>query len=132
MRNVLPAALTVMATIAAGPASSAGDMADLILHHGIVHTMDPAHPSAEAVAVRADRILAAGPSAEVLRLQGPATRMVDLQGRTVVPGLTDAHGHILNLGQAIQRLDLVGTRSAEEIAAKVKQHAAVTEKGRWI
>ncbi|MGH9868901.1 MAG: amidohydrolase [Candidatus Polarisedimenticolia bacterium] len=114
------------------PQAAPPDMADLILLNGIVHTMDPARPHASAVAVREGRILLAGNDAEALLHRGASTRVVDLAGRTVVPGLTDAHGHVLGLGLAAMRLDLKGTRSAEDIAAMVKQRAATTDPFRWI
>src|SRR5262245_3358623 len=107
-------------------------MADLLLHNGSVHTVDPAHPRAQAVAVGAGRILLAGTDAEVMKRRGPSTRVIDLAGRTVVPGLVDAHGHVLGLGLAAMRLDLKGTRSAEEIAEMVKDRAAATDRSRWI
>ena len=67
---------------------------DLILYHGAIFTADAAHPHAEAVAVRGDRIVAVGTDAAVRKLAGPKTRQVDLKGHTVIPGLNDAHAHL--------------------------------------
>jgi hypothetical protein len=116
----------------AGGAGGSAEVADLILTNATVHTLDPDRPRAEAVAVRGDRILMAGPSPDALRLKGPATRVVDLRGRTVVPGLTDAHGHILGLGLLAMRIELQGTTSAEQVASLVKARAEKTERGRWL
>jgi len=66
---------------------------DLILLNGKVFTADPTKPSAEAIAIRGDRIIAVGASAEMGRLAGAKTRRIDLQGRVVVPGFNDAHFH---------------------------------------
>ena len=133
MLPVLAMFLTALVWSAA-PAAD-GDptqMADLILIHGTVHTLDAARPRAEAVAVRDGRIVMAGGSEVALRLKGPRTRVVELAGRTVVPGLTDAHGHVLGLGLMAGRLELAGTRSAEEIVSQVKARAATMEPGRWV
>lgn len=67
---------------------------DVVLLGGRVYTADPARPWAEAVAVRGERIVAVGTSAGIARLAGPATRRIALDGRTVVPGFDDAHGHV--------------------------------------
>ena len=85
---VLPALL-----LAAGPAWAA-DAPDLILAGGKVFTADPARPWAEALAIAGDRIVAVGTSAEVRALAGPATRVIELQKRVVVPGFNDAHTHV--------------------------------------
>ncbi|MBM4443522.1 MAG: amidohydrolase family protein, partial [Candidatus Rokubacteria bacterium] len=69
-------------------------MPDLLLHGGRVITLDAQSRRAQAIALRADRILAVGADAEVLPLAGPRTRHIDLRGRTVVPGLVDAHAHL--------------------------------------
>jgi predicted amidohydrolase YtcJ len=127
---LLVAALAWLAAPAAPTDRSA--MADLILHHGIVHTLDPARPRASAVAVRAGLIVKTGDDADVLSLRGPATRVIDLSGRTVVPGLTDAHGHVLGLGLTAMRLELVGTTSEDQIAGMVRERAAATPRDRWI
>jgi predicted amidohydrolase YtcJ len=129
----LASCVWLAAPAAGAPGTSVPEaMADLILVNGIVHTLDPAHPRAEAVAVRAGRIVLAGSTRDVLRLKGPSTRVADVSGRTVVPGLTDAHGHILGLGLLAMRLELMGTTSAEQIAAMVKARAETTEPGRWL
>jgi predicted amidohydrolase YtcJ len=70
--------------------------AELIFHNGTVLTMEGESWDAEAIAVRGDRILAVGSEAEVLSTQGPETEMIDLGGRTLLPGFVDAHTHILN------------------------------------
>jgi len=67
--------------------------ADLILFNGKVFTADPARPYAQAIAIRGERIIAVGTSAEITVLDGPKTRRIDLQGRLVIPGINDAHYH---------------------------------------
>lgn len=126
--------LVFVATAAAGaqPKSDAAQAADLILHNAKIYTVNPRQPVAEAVAVRGDRIVRAGRAAEVLLLRGPATRVIDLQGATVVPGLTDAHGHFLGLGQSLQHLDFRGTTSYEQIVEMVRKAAAQARPGDWI
>jgi predicted amidohydrolase YtcJ len=110
----------------------AGPTADLILHNARIYTVTSAQPVAEAVAVRGDRIVRVGRSSEVLALRGPATRVIDLQGATVVPGLADAHGHFLGLGQSLQRLDFRGTTSYDQIVEMVRKAAAQARPGEWI
>jgi predicted amidohydrolase YtcJ len=66
---------------------------DLIIHHAKVFTADPAHRSAEALAIRGNRIVAVGTNAEVLALAGDGTKRIDAEGRVVVPGFNDAHTH---------------------------------------
>src|SRR4051812_15844357 len=67
--------------------------ADLILHHGKVVTVDARFAVAEAVAVRGTDIASVGSNEEVLKLAGPTTQLVDLQGRLLIPGLIDSHTH---------------------------------------
>ncbi|MBT9470406.1 MAG: amidohydrolase family protein [Pseudomonadota bacterium] len=68
--------------------------ADTVYVHGVVITVDDAHPKAQAVAVRDGKILAVGSDAQIKALKGPATRVVDLAGKTMVPGFVDGHSHI--------------------------------------
>lgn len=85
----------------AGPAASTG-VADVIYWGGPILTMNDAQPQVQAVAVRAGRIVAVGTRAEIARWQGAATQVVDLQGRTLLPGFVDPHSHLGGVGlQAI-------------------------------
>lgn len=105
-------------------AGCAAPTADLVLRNGIVVTLDDALPRASAVAVRGDRIVAVGDDEQALAWRGEATRVIDLGGATVVPGLVDAHAHVESLGRAMERLDLRGAGSADEVAARVAKAAA--------
>ncbi len=122
---VMVAALAVVS--AQAPAS-----ADLILYNATIHTVDAARPSAQAIAVRGDRIAEVGDNAAVLRLRGPSTRVIDAGGATLVPGLQDAHGHVGGLGSNLQTLDFRGTTSFEQVVARVRQRVASTPRGQWI
>jgi hypothetical protein len=86
-------ALVVLAVASSGPPATAGAEPDLILHNGVVLTMDPAAPSATALAISGERITAVGTDDEVLPLAGPSTTVIDLAGLTVTPGFIDSHGH---------------------------------------
>jgi predicted amidohydrolase YtcJ len=90
-------ALVVLATVAVTVAAQR-PAADLILSNGKVATVDEAFRFAQAVAVRGDRIVAVGSNQEVESWAGPATRRVDLAGRTMVPGLIDNHLHLMRAG----------------------------------
>jgi predicted amidohydrolase YtcJ len=71
-------------------------VADTIFSNGDIVTMDEAAPAAEALAIKDGRILAIGASADVLRTRGPGTIMVDLGGKTLLPGFFDGHSHFIN------------------------------------
>jgi len=114
------------------PPMDSSDAPDLIFSGGAVYTMDPSRPKAEAVAVRHGRIVYVGDRTGAASMKGPATRTIDLAGLTVVPGLTDAHGHVAGLGFSLARLDLVGTGSAAQIAGLVKAKAGTLAPGEWI
>ena len=81
-----------------GLAHAASAQADLIIHGGPIVTVNDLQPSAEAVAVRGGRITAVGYRDEVMKLKGPKTQVVDLGGKTLIPGLVDAHGHVFGVG----------------------------------
>ena len=88
----------------------APEPADLVLLSGKVWTGDPAHPEAEAIAVRGGRIVAVGASDEIGKLRGPKTRVVDAKGRRVVPGFIDAHTHMTMGGFNLLAVDLRRTK----------------------
>lgn len=123
------AALTLLAVSILGAQAAAPD---LILHNARVYTVDAKHSVAEAVAIAGDRIARVGRAAEILALKGSSTRVIDLAGATVVPGLHDAHGHFAALGAGIQNLELRGTRSYEEVVGIVRRRVAAARPGEWI
>lgn len=110
-----------------------GADADLILHGGKILTVDSRFAVVEALAIRDGRITAVGTSAELLRTQrGPKTRLMDLQGKTVLPGLNDAHVHVLGSALSEYRQKLPPLDSIVAIQAYVRERAAHTKKGEWI
>ena len=107
--------------------------ADLILRHGRVVTVDAKSSIAQAIAIKDGRITAVGTDAEVLRVErGPRSRVVDLGGRMVLPGLTDAHVHALEAGLSEFRGPLPKLDSFAAIQAYIRAKTLVTPKGRWI
>src|SRR5688500_13406330 len=106
--------------------------ADLIVTNARIYTVDDARPHAQALAVRGGRVAFVGDVPGALALRGPSTRVVDLEGRTVLPGLVDAHGHLLGLGQALRTVDLTGTRSYDEVVARVVARAREVPAGTWV
>lgn len=101
-------------------ASCATAPADLIVRGGNMLTLSDEFPQASAIAVRGERIVWVGDEKGAGAWQGPNTRVIELAGATVVPGLTDAHAHIESLGRSLERIDLVGTKSAQEVVDRVK------------
>jgi hypothetical protein len=124
--------LIVAAAAAALASAQAPPRADLILHNARIYTVNSKQPRAEAIAIRGERIAAVGSSAEVLKLGGDATRVIDVQGATIVPGLHDAHGHFSGLGGSLQRLNLRNTTSPDQIASMVQDAVAKARPGEWI
>ncbi len=114
---------------AAAPSSS---RADLVLIGGDVRTMDPAHPHASALAIRGERIAAVGGDDELRAMIGPHTRVIELHGRSVTPGLVDAHAHLYELGQALDEVDVRGLASAADVAARVGAAAGSRAAGEWL
>jgi predicted amidohydrolase YtcJ len=105
---------------------------DLVVINGNVYTVNEKQPHAEAFAVKDQRIAFVGSTAEVEKLRGASTRVINLGGKTVVPGFTDSHGHIFGIGEREMRLNLEGTNSLQDFLAKVKERVSQTEKGKWI
>ncbi len=107
-------------------------MPNLILHHGRLWTQDDRWPDATAVALQAGRILAVGNDAEILALAGPHTQCIDLGGRRVLPGLTDAHFHFQGWALSRRELPLAGLVSCQAVQAALAQRAAEIPPGQWI
>jgi predicted amidohydrolase YtcJ len=114
--------------------ASKGDVTpDLILHSGTVITLNRSSTMAEALAVRGDRILGCGTSAELLGKAAPETRRIDLGGRTVVPGFYDAHPHMDREGlKFLGGIPIAGLRSVADICNVVRNAANSVKPGEWI
>jgi len=125
-------AALLVAVLASSALADDAPKADLVLRHGIVHTLNAAQPKAEAIAIARSRIVAVGTDAEVEKLVAPSTSVVDLRGATVIPGFTESHGHLMSLGESRLSVDLNGTKSWPEIVAKVAVETKRTGKGDWI
>ncbi|MGE3952605.1 MAG: amidohydrolase [Pyrinomonadaceae bacterium] len=109
-----------------------GRPADLILINGNIRTLDADRPRAEAVAISGGKITAVGSTAEIRKLAGKQTRVINAEGRLVLPGFNDAHVHFASVGNRFSSIDLTGARSPEEIAAKLAEYVRFLPKGRWI
>jgi len=128
--GILTAALA-LAVWAGGP-GAAPPAADLVVLDATIHTAAQGPTRAEAMAVRGGRIVAVGTSIDVRRYVGEATEVLELRGRTVLPGLIDSHGHLDNLGHTLDIVDLVGTPSYEEVIARVVERARQAPAGAWL
>ena len=127
----LSLALLALPVIAAAQAPQQ-QPADLIVTNARIYTVDDAHPLADAMTIRGGKVQFVGSSRSALALKGSATRVLDLGGRTVIPGMVDAHGHVDNLGLALRTVDLTGTTSYDEVIARVAEHAKTAKPGQWI
>lgn len=114
------------------PAAAQEPPADLVLKNANIYTVDEHNPHVQAVAVRGERIVFAGSDAGVNKYTGPNTRVLDLKGATVVPGLTDSHYHFMGVGARELSFNLEGTKSPGDLLAKVKDRVASAKTGEWI
>lgn len=112
--------------------ADAADPATLIITNAKIWTGDDDLPESSAIAIGGNRILAVGDDKDVLTHRGDATRMVDAQGRRVVPGLTDSHTHVIGFGLQLTRLDLRSAASKVEFIERVNAAAANAPLAAWI
>jgi predicted amidohydrolase YtcJ len=114
------------------PLSSNAEVFGIIFINGNIYTMNERQPRAEAIVVEGDRIVFVGSNEHAKKLQGPDNHIVDLGGKTVVPGLTDSHCHIFGIGEREMNLNLEGANTLEDFLARVKERVAKTERGKWV
>lgn len=130
----MPMLLLLLLSLAV-PGPAAAEAADVILYNGKVFTSDTANLWAEAVAVNGNRIRAVGGNAEVLALAGTGTRLLDLGGRVVIPGLNDAHVHALvPQGRQLNIPDFLPGPgpTVDDVLALIAQGAATSPPGTWL
>ncbi|PLX33240.1 MAG: amidohydrolase [Clostridiales bacterium] len=107
---------------------------DLILINGNVVTMDTNNKKAEAFAVKAGKFVKVGTNKDVLELKDDNTEVIDLKGKTVVPGFNEAHMHLLNSGYNMHKIDLNGAKSIKEVIERSKKYISMKkpQPGEWI
>ncbi len=131
-RGGLLTPLTLLLALALPACEPVDEGADLVFLNGKVVTVDPDLGEVEAVAVKDGRILAVGSTDEIRELAGRNTEVVELNGRLLIPGFIEGHGHFLGFGESRLILDLMPTESWDEIVAMVAEAAADAAPGEWI
>jgi predicted amidohydrolase YtcJ len=127
----LPLALSICLALPAADLS-AQIFADMIMIDGKVWTENPQQPEAEAVAILGNRIVRVGSSAEIRKLASPATKVVELGGKRVVPGFNDAHVHFVDGGAGLASVQLGAANSQEEFRDRISVFARTLPKQAWI
>jgi hypothetical protein len=130
MRRVAGALLLL--TILVLQACNSGEKADSIFYNGTIYTVDDSNPQVEAVAVKNGMIMATGSKAEIMKLQGDDTEMVDLQGQTMTPGFIESHAHMMGVGYNKLELDLMYVKTYDELVEKVAEAVEKAQPGDWI
>src|SRR5215475_11504348 len=126
--------IALLLALAAGSLSAAhAQDADTVLLNGKIITLDDAAPIAEALAVRDGKIVAVGRSADIRALAGSGTRVVDLAGGTVIPGLIDSHMHAIRAALFYAtEVNWIGTKSIPEAMERIKAAAQRAKPNQWI
>ncbi len=124
--------LTLFLIAALGIGVADAQTASLVLFNGKLWTENPRAPEAQAIAIAGDRILAVGTSEGMRKLAGPGCKLIDLEGRRVVPGFNDAHVHFLSGGAMLSAVRLTDADSAAELRRRLGEYAKTLAKGTWI
>ena len=135
IKSILPlhAALAWVVLLPAALAAESADKADLILVNGHVLTVSDSKPEAEAIAIKAGRILAVGSNNDIQALANSATQVIDLHGRTATPGLIDTHAHIAEGGvDKLYSIGLSDVRDIGEVRKRVAARVASLKPGEWV
>jgi predicted amidohydrolase YtcJ len=130
--KALPIPLVLLAVATSTSAAETKPAADLVVTNARIWTVDPARPEAEALAVIGERIVAVGSRAEVEAWRGPKTEVLDAGGRRVLPGFDDAHVHFFDGSARLAQVKLKDTRSPQELARRIEEHAKTLPKGDWV
>ena len=132
MRRLLSCVI-VAAAFVAGAAPAAAQEIDTILVNGKILTVDAQFSTRSALAVREGRIAALGSDADIRKLAGPKTRMIDLQGRTVIPGLIDSHLHAIRAALSFStEVNWIGAPSLADALGRIREAARTTKPGAWL
>ena len=105
-------------------AKDAKNGADTIVLHGRVYTLDAKQPWAQAIAIRADRIVAVGEDAAIEKFRTPGTKVIDAAGQLVLPGFVDCHIHFMDGALSLGRVNLEGAKDVPDIQQRLRDYAA--------
>jgi predicted amidohydrolase YtcJ len=130
-RHLLPVSVTIIA-LSAGAWGQAVTTAETVIVNARIYTVNAKQPWAEALAIRGDKILAVGSAKDIAAYRAASTKVVDAQGKLVLPGFTDCHIHFMEGSLGLTRVDLNGTKSVAEIQKRVKEYAVAHPKAEWI
>lgn len=122
----------LITAISKAQTSELNTLADQIYFNGKIYTMNDNRPTVEAVAVSGDSILSVGSKEDTMKLKGDKTKLFDLNGKTMIPGLIEGHAHLYHLGFNLLEVDLTGAKSYDEAIERVAEKAKNTPKGEWI
>lgn len=106
--------------------------ADLIMTNGLIHTLDQENSIASSMAIQDGRIVAVGDDEEVRPFRGEKSKILDLQGKTLLPGFIESHGHFMWIGEMRTQIDLMGVDDISKVEAAVAEVAAKSSPGAWI
>src|SRR5438477_2329634 len=106
--------------------------ADLVIRNAKIGTVDKSRPTAEAVAVLGDRIVAVGSNHQIEAWQGAHTRVIDVAGKLLLPGFNDAHVHFVDGGMSLDNVQLNDVTNSEEFARRIAERAQATSPGEWL
>jgi len=133
MKTISLALISVLACIfLLIAAAQSRPAADLIITNAKVWTVDKSNPTAQAVAVLGDHIVAVGSNSDVNNWRGASTRVIDAEGKLLLPGFNDSHVHFVNGGLALDAVQLNDATSPEECARRIGERAKQTPKAEWI
>jgi predicted amidohydrolase YtcJ len=126
-------ALSLLAILLCLAAPTWAQAPDTVLLNGKVVTLDARSSTQEAIAVRDGHIIAAGTTADIRKLAGPATRVIDVRGRTVIPGLIDSHLHAIRAALSFStEVNWIGARSLEEALGRIRAASRTMKPGSWL
>ena len=108
------------------------EFADLVIRNANIYTMNATQPKAQAAAMRDGRIIYVGDDAGAETFVGDGTRLIDMEGKTVTPGLIESHAHMMGVGIYREQLSLLGVRSWESVVEQVREAASKAQPGEWI
>jgi predicted amidohydrolase YtcJ len=111
---------------------SKNEMADIVFLDGVVWTVNPNQPVAEALAIKGNKILKVGSSSTMARMIGDSTEVIDLEGAFVLPGFIDCHTHFLDGGFSLSHVQLREAKTRDDFVARISQKASELGRGDWI